>query len=102
MFIVREEYITYQRQQEGQRNSEVKSVDDLQFATALYKMLGHDWTEDYSQPYNIKAAVQTSVGDLVDELSNLYRNIADQATQHIHAKYVIISLMFCPLISTER
>jgi len=91
MFIVREEYITYQKQLEGQKNTEVKGVDDLHFTSSLSKMLGHDWTEDYSQPYNIKAAVQTSVGDLVDELSNLYRNIAEQATQHIHANEVIMT-----------
>eukprot|EP01087_Luapelamoeba_hula_P004044 TRINITY_DN14003_c0_g1_i1.p1 TRINITY_DN14003_c0_g1~~TRINITY_DN14003_c0_g1_i1.p1 ORF type:complete len:388 (+),score=64.52 TRINITY_DN14003_c0_g1_i1:25-1188(+) len=90
MFIIREEYVSYQKNLEGAGQS-FALRDEPQFSTALYKMLAHDWTEDYSQPYNIKAAVQSAVGELVEDISNLYRVIADQATQHIHANEVIMT-----------
>ncbi|KAL6056085.1 GCD complex subunit gcd7 [Balamuthia mandrillaris] len=40
---------------------------------------------------DLKSLVQTSISDLIEEISNLYRNIADQAIQHIHANEVIMT-----------
>jgi hypothetical protein len=38
----------------------------------------------------LKAALLTSITELIEELQNLYRNIADQAIEHIHAKYTVV------------
>lgn len=79
--IIREEYLAYQYQENQQEGSEeIAHVLDPHSSPALYKLLGlHDRDEDYSQPYDIKAIVQTCVGDLIEEINNIYRNIADQA-----------------------
>lgn len=54
---------------------------DPHSSPALYKMLGHDRGDEvYTEPYDIKAAVQTAVAELIDEINNLYRNIADQVS----------------------
>lgn len=46
--------------------------------------------EEYHKPIEnskeLKAAILVSLNELIDELQNMYRNIADQAIEHIHAK----------------
>eukprot|EP00005_Dracoamoeba_jomungandri_P014347 CAMPEP_0174269936 /NCGR_PEP_ID=MMETSP0439-20130205/42748_1 /TAXON_ID=0 /ORGANISM="Stereomyxa ramosa, Strain Chinc5" /LENGTH=258 /DNA_ID=CAMNT_0015358963 /DNA_START=286 /DNA_END=1059 /DNA_ORIENTATION=+ len=60
---------------------------------ALYKMLAHnEMEEDYSRPLRIKGEVQEAVGELEEDLTNLYINIAEQAPQHIHANEVIMTV----------
>ncbi len=59
--------------------------------SSLY-MLGSSALElDYNSPIenikDVKNAILTSITELIDELQNIYRNIADQAIEHIHAKY---------------
>lgn len=90
--IIREEYLACQYQENQEEGSEeIARVLDPHSSPALYKMLGHDRDEVYTEPYDIKAVVQTSVGDLIDEINNLYRNISDQAIQHIHSNEVIMT-----------
>ncbi|ELR14496.1 translation initiation factor eif2b subunit beta, putative [Acanthamoeba castellanii str. Neff] len=77
--IIREEYLACQYQENQEEGSEeIARVLDPHSSPALYKMLGHDRDEVYTEPYDIKAVVQTSVGELIDEINNLYRNISDQ------------------------
>jgi hypothetical protein len=33
-----------------------------------------------------KNAVLSSIAELIDELQNIHRNVADQAIEHIHSK----------------
>ena len=81
--IIREEYLACQYQENQEEGSEeIARVLDPHSSPALYKMLGHDRDEVYTEPYDIKAVVQTSVGDLIDEINNLYRNISDQVQPH--------------------
>jgi hypothetical protein len=79
--IIREEYLAWQYQENQEEGSEeIARVLDPHASPALYKMLGHDRDEVYTEPYDIKASVQTSVGDLIEEINSLYRNISDQVT----------------------
>jgi translation initiation factor eIF-2B subunit beta len=89
--IIREEYLSFQRTVDAAAQGEPLRELDPYSSPALYKMLAHEKHEDYTQGYNIKAAVITSISELIDEISNLYRNIADQALQHIHANEVIMT-----------
>lgn len=78
--IIREEYLSCQYQENQEEGSEeIARVLDPHSSPALYKMLGHQRGDEvYTEPYDIKAAVQTAVAELIDEINNLYRNIADQ------------------------
>jgi hypothetical protein len=85
--IIREEYLACQYQENQDEGSEeIARVLDPHSSPALYKMLGHDRDEVYTEPYDIKAVVQTSVGELIDEINNLYRNIADQVLRSSHTR----------------
>lgn len=51
LYLIREEYVTYQKGLQG-KDDEAR-VLDLTSSPALYKMLGHDENEDFSEPYDI-------------------------------------------------
>jgi len=59
---------------------------------SLYSTLENLETHtDYSKSHNIKANVLETINELIDEIGNIYRNIADQAIEHIHTNEVIMT-----------
>jgi len=51
--------------------------------------------EDYKKPIDntkeLKNQILASITELIDELNGIYRNVADQAIEHIHANEVIMT-----------
>jgi translation initiation factor eIF-2B subunit beta len=100
LFIVRDEYFQARGKKE-ERISDVpptltsSSSSSSLSVPSLYHILGSSVeTEDLREPRNIKANVLDSINDLIEELSSSYRNISDQAIEHIHTKYVILLSLF--------
>jgi len=99
LFIVREAYVEKdqwlkmkQEKSEGRAPSLSASVGEESFARRLYKLFEEsDEQDDYSKPYNVKDVVVTEITDLVTELAELYKSVADQAQEHIHANEVIMT-----------
>jgi hypothetical protein len=96
LFIVREEFTNLSKKMslsrptlmntgsldpaeyEKQMDKEISSIDRISIA----------FLPNFSHPEELKNAVLASLTELVDEFSNIETNIADQATDHIHAKYL--------------
>jgi len=39
---------------------------------------------------NLKQSILDAINDMIEELSLLYKNIADQAIEHVHAKFALL------------
>mmetsp|Transcript_1870 Transcript_1870/g.2410 ORF Transcript_1870/g.2410 Transcript_1870/m.2410 type:complete len:349 (-) Transcript_1870:575-1621(-) len=52
---------------------------------------GEDYDQPIDQPRELKDAILGSLNELIEELQNIYRNIADQGKEHIHANEVIMT-----------
>eukprot|EP01116_Phalansterium_solitarium_P023751 TRINITY_DN848_c0_g1_i1.p1 TRINITY_DN848_c0_g1~~TRINITY_DN848_c0_g1_i1.p1 ORF type:complete len:369 (-),score=151.58 TRINITY_DN848_c0_g1_i1:244-1350(-) len=46
---------------------------------------------DNTSTKELKTNILSTVGEMIDELQNMYRNIAEQAIEHIHANEVIMT-----------
>jgi len=62
-------------------------------APSLYNMLGsEDFQEDFTDSIReLKASVIEAINELLEEIKNLYRNVADQAIEHIHSNEVVMT-----------
>eukprot|EP01103_Thecamoeba_quadrilineata_P019603 TRINITY_DN8010_c0_g1_i1.p1 TRINITY_DN8010_c0_g1~~TRINITY_DN8010_c0_g1_i1.p1 ORF type:complete len:357 (+),score=71.99 TRINITY_DN8010_c0_g1_i1:31-1071(+) len=77
--IIREEY-------KSQRQGSNKPSQ-----ASFYNLLNRDKSQDFFDPQNIKASVVESIKELIDEISNTYRTIAEQAIEHIHTNEIILT-----------
>eukprot|EP01114_Cavostelium_apophysatum_P021428 TRINITY_DN7469_c0_g1_i1.p1 TRINITY_DN7469_c0_g1~~TRINITY_DN7469_c0_g1_i1.p1 ORF type:complete len:361 (-),score=62.78 TRINITY_DN7469_c0_g1_i1:18-1100(-) len=50
-----------------------------------------EFSEPIENARELKASILTSINELIEELQNIYRNIADQAIEHIHANEVVMT-----------
>jgi len=86
LFIIREDYVSLRK---ATKESEVVRLDR---APSLYNMLGSEEQEEFTEPIReLKASIIEGINELIDELKNLYRNVADQAIEHIHSNEVIMT-----------
>jgi len=90
LYITRDEYT----------QTLLKSKESLSSAPVSVSMLSSLGTpetaeEEYEKPIEapreLKTALMSSINELIDELQNIYRNVADQAIEHIHANEVIMT-----------
>eukprot|EP01113_Clastostelium_recurvatum_P019384 TRINITY_DN2284_c0_g1_i2.p1 TRINITY_DN2284_c0_g1~~TRINITY_DN2284_c0_g1_i2.p1 ORF type:complete len:349 (-),score=89.90 TRINITY_DN2284_c0_g1_i2:52-1098(-) len=81
MFFVREEYTALVKKEQNDQ------------APSLTSMIMVDDEElDFMEPIReLKAAVIEAINEMLDEIKELYRNIASQAIEHIHADEVIMT-----------
>jgi translation initiation factor eIF-2B subunit beta len=70
-------------------------LDVAASSPSLLKVLAEDdksSQEDFSKSYsNLKSSIMEAVQELIDELGSLYRHIADQAIEHVHANEIIMT-----------
>lgn len=82
LYIAREEYVHFVKN-EGVH------------APALYLLGGQMRSEEFNKPIEnqkeLKTQILTAINEMIEEFQNLYRNIADQAIEHIHANEVIMT-----------
>jgi len=88
LFVVREDYISLKK---TMKLNEASGRKDQ--APSLYNMLGsEDFQEDFTDPIReLKASVIEAINELLEEIKNLYRNVADQAIEHIHSNEVVMT-----------
>ena len=80
LFIIREEH-----------NRMNKKKNITQEETSLLGQDEEDYTSPIENPKELKVNILKSTKELIEELSNIYRNIADQALEHIHSNEVIMT-----------
>jgi translation initiation factor eIF-2B subunit beta len=103
--LIREEYTQYELEKEEQQQTQPPLIDEksalrrsqsliLSQTPSLYKVLDEDTEQpvDLSKSYtDLKATILNSLNDLIDEMGSVYKNIAEQALDHIHANEVIMT-----------
>ena len=78
LYITREEFAQLYR--EG-----VTTTPSL-LSSSAYNLTDADYQKPLDSSRDVKNAIMTSLSEMIDELTNLYRNISDQAIEHIHTK----------------
>ena len=97
LFIIREEYTEFAKEMDEVSviiPSLTRSTSNLFVPTPVLGETLHndvDFSEDYSEPYNIKGAVLDAVKMFQNDLQMTYMNISDQALDHIHSNEVVLT-----------
>jgi translation initiation factor eIF-2B subunit beta len=84
LYIVREEYQNFS-------NIRQKEHSLYLLGEGQQEMKEEEYHKPIENSKELKAAILVSLNELIDELQNMYRNIADQAIEHIHANEVIMT-----------
>eukprot|EP01132_Coremiostelium_polycephalum_P006693 gene6693-8279_t len=89
LFIIREEYMSIRNNIDKSGTSSLDSSTKGTVHMMTYDDLGDtDYTE---QLPSLKASVIESIGELIEELKGLHRNVAEQAIEHIHSNEIIMT-----------
>lgn len=92
LFFVRDEYVRESTRITKKLSRE--NLDELEVSHQpnLISLLEVENTEDFSLPFkDIYENVKERMTELLDELDDAYKNITDQAIEHVHSNEVILT-----------
>ena len=92
MHAIREEYLVLV-DEDPNVPPDQKPGDKYTASTTMCRLLGDDNPQqvDYAllSSYQVKPHLIQAIHEVLDEVDGLYSNIAGQAIDHIHSKYVL-------------
>jgi len=94
LFVLKEEYqlaLTATANSGNKPGSVPDSYPTLKNLGSTSNLLQLEIAKPFVNPKDFKDALLSSLNDLIDELMNIHRSIADQAIEHIHANEVIMT-----------
>ncbi|EGG25404.1 translation initiation factor eIF-2B beta subunit [Cavenderia fasciculata] len=86
LFIIREEYLALRVEEE--ENPTIK-LDSSRNNLLTYEEPMDDYSESFQ---GLKSSILDTMGEMIDELKGLYKSVAGQYKDHIHANEVIMTL----------
>jgi translation initiation factor eIF-2B subunit beta len=92
LFIIREEFAAACKFERPGELDESKQ-DSSQSRVSLSNLLVEGEVEkmDYTQQYDVRGPIIEAIKELLDELDVLYKNVSEQAINHIHADETIMT-----------
>ena len=94
MFIIREEFAAACKFEVAGPVDESKQDASSQVRASLSNLLVEGEAEkmDYTQQYDVRGPIIEAIKELLDELDVLYKNVSEQAINHIHADETIMTV----------
>eukprot|EP01046_Picozoa_sp_COSAG06_P014661 COSAG06_NODE_915_length_11567_cov_9.166013_4_plen_387_part_00 len=94
LFIIREEFAAACKFERPGEVDERKQESSSQSRASLSNLLVEGEAEkmDFTQQYDVRGAIIEAIKELLDELDVLYKNVSEQAINHIHADETIMTV----------
>lgn len=95
LWIIREEFKEEHKEQEEAAKGDLGASPSRPREAGIASLQDLNTTSrapDFTKPLNVKPRIMEAIKEFIDEIDEIYENIAKQAVEHVHANEVILTL----------